>query len=264
MPNTSFREHPLSNADRIWLNEAAKPGFDQRVARVRLIDQLPKDFDPNRIDPRLYANGRLSLIGLWHVDRTSELFSIIDQAVKAVRELIKKDPTVTTLTAKDIAVQAGLSEDRVGEALYRVTQYGSFYSSASISNERLTSLSLSGSTGEVALNTYLRYSSLDEMLETYYRAVERSWVVHSHNHVGGHSPAKSPLRRFLQGAWQPIYEWWYGKLPKLAITDDGLSFNYSLRRPARERIRELTTNQIISGVVVAVIAAIIVKLFGLS
>jgi hypothetical protein len=60
----AFKEHKLQDAERLWLAEAWKmPNFDPRVAKVALRNELPRDFSPNKIDYRFYANGKVTLLG---------------------------------------------------------------------------------------------------------------------------------------------------------------------------------------------------------
>jgi len=50
----SFKDHPLTDAERLWLEAAYEDGplFDPKIAKVRLHDKLPKGFDPKKIDGR--------------------------------------------------------------------------------------------------------------------------------------------------------------------------------------------------------------------
>jgi hypothetical protein len=57
----AFMSHPLTPPERLWLAEFARsPGITPKTVKVKLFDQLPSDFSPDHLDPRLYVAGRLT------------------------------------------------------------------------------------------------------------------------------------------------------------------------------------------------------------
>ncbi|MEE8105340.1 MAG: hypothetical protein V3T86_07380, partial [Planctomycetota bacterium] len=46
--NHTFKQHKISNAQRRWLEDVVRQGDDYnlRATKVRLLEQLPPDFDP--------------------------------------------------------------------------------------------------------------------------------------------------------------------------------------------------------------------------
>jgi hypothetical protein len=130
-PAYTFMQHPLTPPEKLWLTELARsPGLSVKFAKVKLYRQLPSDFSPDHIDPRLYFAGRPTPIGLWHVDQCNPLFHAMDQTILDIQRRIRADPTLTTVTAAEIAQQTKLTEDAVAEALYAIGTLGHFFTQA--------------------------------------------------------------------------------------------------------------------------------------
>ena len=169
--NYSYKLHQLSDAEKLWLHEAGRSTpFNPKIAKVNLFGKIPADFNPTAIDPRLYTYGKLTLIGRWYIEPKSSLFGAVDKVILAIRESILANPEVESFTAKDIAHQTDLDEGLVTRSLHEISQIGHFFSSASgpVNSETITNIQL---TGENSFDEYLRYKSLDELLERVY--VER-------------------------------------------------------------------------------------------
>ncbi len=166
----TFKQHKLSDAEKLWLIEAANPSFDPRVAKVRLRDKLPADFRPGTIDQRLLAGRHLTLIGLWHVDPDDVRFQALDSAIQAVRAAILKDPTRKQVTSVDVAEASGLDEAIVARTMWYLGQFSGFFSSASGPEGSYNTMSLEG---DDAFDEYLRYTDIDDLLERTYVARAR-------------------------------------------------------------------------------------------
>lgn len=186
----SFKKHQLSDAEKLWLQEAARSSpFDPKRAKVKLFGNIPEDFDPDKIDRRFYiSGGKITLIARRHVDRDSALFGAVDKVISNIKAAILANPGVESFTAKDIAQQTGLDEKLVSRAMYEISQLGSFFSSASGAGipDAYASFKLSG---DRAYDDYLRYKNLDELLERVY--VERA-------------PSRNPQPSFFFG--RPVIE----------------------------------------------------------
>lgn len=188
----SFKRHKLSDAERFWLLEVAKSGnIDPKVVKVKLLGKLPVDFDPNKIDRRLYANGRLTAIGLWHVNPQHPIFRAMDQVISAIRERIIENPGIEQFTAIDVAAAIKIEEHLAARALYQIGQLGGFYSSASgtaANGDMFSSISLSS---ETAYDEYLKYKGLDDLLERVYV------IKPSHSFVDVIARSISPLDQII-------------------------------------------------------------------
>ena len=162
-------QHPLTASQRLWLAVLARsPGLSLKFAKVKLHGELPRDFSPDQIDSRLYFAGRPTPIGLWLVDQDNSLFHAMDRTVLDVQRRIRADPTLTTVTAAEIAEQTQLTEQAIGEALYALGHLGHFFSQATGMGGNPTSHSSIELTDDTAYDEYLRYTELAELLERVY------------------------------------------------------------------------------------------------
>jgi Swt1-like HEPN len=162
-------QHPLTPPEKLWLTELARsPGLSVKFAKVKLYGQLPSDFSPDHIDPRLYFAGRPTPVGLWHVDQSSPLFHAMDQTILDIQRRIRADPALTTVTAAEIAERTKLTEESVGEALYAIGTLGHFFTQAQGVGGNLAAHSSFQLTDDTAYDEYLRYTELDELLERAY------------------------------------------------------------------------------------------------
>src|SRR5713226_5041219 len=164
----TFKKHSISDVEKLWLEEAAKAeNFDARVLKVKLHGKLPKGFDPNTIGRQLYYNGRITLIGLWHVDHKHSIFTVLGTIIRAIRDRIIANPGINQVTAAEIASAVKLAEDDVAHALYELALLGGFGSGAfGPGGERITTLHLAGSDG---YDKFLEYEGTEDLLETLYK-----------------------------------------------------------------------------------------------
>ena len=72
----TFKEHQITEPENLWLQEMAQSTlrFDRRLAMVKLLPKLPEKFDPDRIDRRLCFEGKLTLVGRWHLNNADSNF----------------------------------------------------------------------------------------------------------------------------------------------------------------------------------------------
>src|SRR5688500_8207647 len=94
----SFPRLPLRPGEEVWLNaayERLKEGkkLEPRELYVVLLGKIPQDFEYERIDRRLVADGEMTLLGILHVDPASHLVRETDLVINFNRELIKKGVT---------------------------------------------------------------------------------------------------------------------------------------------------------------------------
>jgi hypothetical protein len=214
-PIRTFKQHPLTSPQALWLTELARsPGRSLKIAKVQLYGQLPSDFSPDNIDPRLYANGRLTPIGLWHVDQNSMLFHSMDQTILDVQRRIRADPMLSTVAAAEIAEQTGLTEQVVSEALFAIGELGHFFSQAQGVAGNPAAYSSIQLTDDTSCDEYLHYTELDDLLERVYvrrgEALATSLAYsgrHEHATDALRVPGKAeaaPAEREHGGAWSGV------------------------------------------------------------
>jgi hypothetical protein len=166
----SFKNHKLSDAERLWLREVYKAEvFDPKIAKVKLRDKLPKGFNLKEIDQRLLRDGKnLTIIGIWHADPNSVTLKHIETVILAIKDLIIKNPGIEVITAKQVSANTDLEESLVEIALWNMSGLGRFFSSASGSSaaKGYSKIELSG---DDAYDEYLKFESLENLMEEYYK-----------------------------------------------------------------------------------------------
>lgn len=169
-PKPSFKSHPLTTAEKAWLLEVANsPLFDVRIAKVKLLNCLPGDFDPKTIDNRFYLDKQLTLLGLWHVDPDNEIFTAIRIVIEHVRNRIIAMPGIAQFTSDDVSRRADLPKDLVERTFYAISQLGRFSNGATLSGNGKSYSSITLSDDD-SYDEYLRFTSVDDLLERYYLA----------------------------------------------------------------------------------------------
>lgn len=174
-----FKQQSPTGAERLWLSEvASSPSFSSRHAKVKLRDKLPRDFSPDEIDPRLYVNGKLTPLGVWHVDPKSGLLQAIDKAISTVRARIEQNPAITSIKSDEVAHETGLAEKAVSDAFEAANTLDNFVTSSS--GTSAIACSEIQFVGDRAFDAYLRYDGIESLLEKFYidrgRALEQSAV----------------------------------------------------------------------------------------
>jgi predicted nucleotide-binding protein len=213
----SFKKHPLTADQRLWLSEVARVSstFSPRAARIALQGRVAPGFSPDTIDPRLYANRRLTPVGLWHVDPNSPQFDAIDKTIRAIRERILQQPDIKSVTAGEIAAHTGLTEGTVGDAFFAAGELGTrFFSKADgIAGNQFAYAKLYLPDDDSADDEYLNYTNIEDLLERFYTrlgralrnaisyseresgsmSIKRVFIVHGHN-----GEAKESVARFVE------------------------------------------------------------------
>ena len=170
--NYTFKKHFLSADQKLWLAEVARTSkpFSPREARLALQGRLSANFSPDEIDPRLYANRRLTPVGLWHVNSHHPQLAAIDKSISAIRERMLRDPRLKGVSAAEIAADAGMSEQEVGEALFAVNELGlHFFTQASgLPDNPYAYSQLVLPDDDSMEDEYLRYRGIEDLLERFY------------------------------------------------------------------------------------------------
>src|SRR5207302_7342422 len=141
-----------------WLNAVAEASnLDPKIAKVKLYGGIPEDFDPNTIDRLVYANGRLTPLGLWYVRTDAPIFTVVDRVIQDIRSVIMEKPGVEQFNATDIAIRTNLSTPDVRQALLMLSELGRFIPSGTRAEDGYTSIGLQG---DHAYDEYLHYKNL--------------------------------------------------------------------------------------------------------
>ena len=171
----NYQSLTLSDSERLWLSEIYKGNTSRRKIRARLWKQLEPDFEPNSIDKSLFGGSTLSLIGIWYIDSKSALFGQVDKLIKTIREQIINNPDLESISSEELSKLTAIPQEDVELALHYMCQLGHFFSSASGKSGKpgYTKLDFSD---EKAFDDYLRYRSLDQLLEERFNSMHKDKV----------------------------------------------------------------------------------------
>ena len=112
-----FPKLELPRNVEIWLRaayERLKAGkqIEPQQMLVELWSDIP-DFDYRTIDRRLMKFGvHPTLLGILQIDPETELCDQIDLVIRFIREQIKKEPTVKTVTADEVSEALEIPPER--------------------------------------------------------------------------------------------------------------------------------------------------------
>lgn len=166
MSDFSFKKHKLSEAERLWMDAVCIRGLAPKTAKVELRGKLPKDFNPEAIDRRIYVEKRLTPVGRWLLNPSDPIFSLADRAVRAILDMIVAKPDIETVAAPTLAAKLKITEEEAGRAMHLLGELGRFHGSANSGAEGVyATVHLSGDT---AYDPYLAYEGIEPLLETYY------------------------------------------------------------------------------------------------
>lgn len=163
-----FKRIRLTKAEKLWLTEILNAEFskvDVKSLKVKLWNKLPKDFDPKSIDNRLIRNNHLTLIGLWHVDPQSPIFSHVSKIMETMKDLILKNPNIKQIKSNEIADIVGITEKESQIALRLIYDLGGFFGSASGSISFHGFREVSFSQNDSAYDEFLNFENLEKKME---------------------------------------------------------------------------------------------------
>jgi len=171
MAEYKFKQIKLSDAERLWLTEILKSNFsivDVKSLKIKLWYELPKDFNPDKIDKRLICNNRLTLIGLWYVDPQSAIFDHISNIIKIIQDLIRKNSEISKIKSKEIATLTDISERDVEIALKLLFELGDFFGSGGGPKEYYGFREASFKQDIFGYDKFLRFESLEQEMEQFF------------------------------------------------------------------------------------------------
>lgn len=166
----SFQNVQIAEVERLWLNEQYQSQeFDVKKTKVRLYGKIPHDFDVRAIDLRLIRHDHLTLIGIWHVDPKSSVFTNVEQVILHIKNLILKKPGVETISASMVAEEIGvLQESDVATALRLMSDMDNFTSSASYSNDLRGYSSITFGHDDNGYDAYLAFENIFDLMDEFY------------------------------------------------------------------------------------------------
>lgn len=166
-----FKRIRLTKVEKLWLTEILNAEFskvDVKSLKVKLWNKLPKDFNPKSIDNRLIRNNHLTLIGLWHVDPQSPIFSHVSKIMETIKDLILKNSNIKQIKSNEIAALVGTTEKEAQISLRLIYDLGGFFGSASGSISFYGYREVSFSQNDSAYDEFLNFENLEKKMEQFF------------------------------------------------------------------------------------------------
>jgi hypothetical protein len=211
MVDYTFKKMKLSDAERLWLTEIMKANFSPvnvKSMKIRLRDKLPMDFDPKMMSPSLIQNNRLTLIGLWHVNPNSPIFSQVSKTIEAIKDLILKNHEIKEVTAKEISDLVGISEREAEISLMLIFDFH-FFGSASGSGDHCGHRESAFRNDDTAYDEFLRFTNLEQKMEEFFvgpsvsQNIPKSLLSKEETIATSETTWKQPSNREI---WSDIYK----------------------------------------------------------
>ncbi len=166
-----FKQHKLSDSERIWLTELYKNKgneIDVNVLKVKLWEKLPEDFDPQKIGYHFADNNGLTLIGLWHIDPNNKLLDISDKVMRDLKGVNNRNPNIDSVKGIDLAQRINEDLDDIEVALRLLFGLHLFFGSASSISNNSGYHEVGFMHDESKFDKILRYKSLKESMDEFY------------------------------------------------------------------------------------------------
>lgn len=176
--------------------------------KIRLWDKLPSDFNPKEINWKLIHDNRLTLIGMWHVDPNSPIFSHISKTIEVTRDLIMKNPEIKEVTAKEISELVGITEREAEIALILVCDLPGFFGGWS-RKDGYGCQQATFSHDDSAYDRFLRFENLEREMEELFagrnprRNVRKKALLKGQSMVTSETFWKQPSSKDI---WSDIFE----------------------------------------------------------
>lgn len=168
MTCTDFPKLELPRDWKIWLlaaYEGLKAGepIDPPQMLVQLWSEIP-DFDYKAIDNRLMRYGvELTLIGILQIDPNTELCDQTDQVIRFIRDKIKKQPNIESITAEEVSNALEIPPNSVALIFLLMDHLGHFWNGAS-GHRKLPGYTSITIKDEYVKREYLKYECLESLL----------------------------------------------------------------------------------------------------
>jgi nucleoside 2-deoxyribosyltransferase len=162
-------QHQFSAPQRLWLEHAARTAnFDPRVARAKLFDQLPAEFNPAQIDRRFYRDDRITLLGLRLFCPEAPILANAERIALAVRDEIRRSPGIDEITLDKLADLSKLPKADAYYATSALTEIVPFFTGSSKGADHggTTRFFLTGPHG---YDAPLQFTTIDAAMERSYQ-----------------------------------------------------------------------------------------------
>jgi predicted nucleotide-binding protein len=167
-----FPHIPLSPEAELWLRAVyARLLSGTKVNPVEILvdlwGEIPEDFNYKSIDRRLLLFGvDITLLGILHVDPTTDLIDKTDLVIRFVKGLIKEQPGVEEVTAKQVAETIQMPVREVSIVFGLLRHLGKFWNGGSGNESGMTLIRVDY---EEVKREYLKYKGIEHLLDKLYK-----------------------------------------------------------------------------------------------
>jgi class 3 adenylate cyclase len=183
----------LTAPQRLWLEAICSKlrngkQVNARILKVELLDNLPKDFDPSKIDSKLLrSSDKITPLGIAAIDPTNEIVKKSNQVIHIIRQFLIKNPTMSVIHVNHISSATGMPEPEVADIFERLSFISILHNSG-------TNYGVSGwltiNIDDRTLSQYLKYESLEQMLEDF---IEIEDDLHDRREIKNSRPDDWPI-----------------------------------------------------------------------
>lgn len=167
--NFEFQKPTLNEHQKLWLNEVHRSDvYDVKTTKVKLFGKIPNDFDPKKIDQRLYRYDHLTLVGIWHIDSSNTIFSVVDKILVTIKEHILASTCTDRITAKELAEQLKINELEVENGLRLMSDLANFNQGSTYSSLSNGYSSITIPSTDDGFDAYLSYVDIYTLMEKFF------------------------------------------------------------------------------------------------
>jgi hypothetical protein len=158
----------ISNDDKIVLKYMVENFFqgkryDRIEIKINLFDKLSKSFDFKQLNPLLIQGYIPTIYGLWVLNNSDKYIALADKILHGIKKFILENPKERKVTTEYLSNKLKHNKDEIAKCLEILNTVGSFYNSASSSND-ISGYSEIGFDNDELIDAYLNYSNIEEQI----------------------------------------------------------------------------------------------------
>lgn len=162
----------LSGPERLWMEEIYPRNltgerFTVRDIWSKLYGQLPPDFRPETVHPRLLTAGglRVQLQGILALENNFTILDRVNKVIGCIKKLLLEEPSRVNVTVKYISENTGLDNALISYILQATQEYGNYYRSCTMEQNTHLYTVVDFGGDDVVYYTYLSYPGIETLMK---------------------------------------------------------------------------------------------------
>lgn len=161
----------LTEPQKLWLEailNKQKKGedIDERIIKIELLKELPKEFDPSEIDSRLLrGKTNITLFGIGLLEPESEIVEKTNKVIQGVQGILENSPKTEKITAKEISNSIRISEGDVENIFEKLANIGLFHNSGINGLVGWSAININDRIDGNAFDNYLKHETIAQWLD---------------------------------------------------------------------------------------------------